>query len=134
MRWPWVSRRAYDLSVRMLEELRHRYDVTVQSYDRERTRLTEELDRLADQNAQLIEHLKRMDRVEHGLGETPRQLKQPEPMPRALVDHIRAYAGRSTQKMMRDQAYRRHARGESWESIMREALPEDEDATATETR
>jgi hypothetical protein len=119
----------------MREEWRHRFDVTVQSYDRERTRLTEELDRLADQNAQLLEHLKRMDRVEHGLGETQRQPKQPDPMPRDLMDYIRGHASRSMQKMMFDQAYRRNVRGESWGDIKADVMPkEDEDATATETR
>jgi len=93
MKWPWVSRRAYDLAL-------------------------EELHRLREQNTGLYEHFKRMDRTEHGLGEVPRPARTAiEAMPETIQEYISGFAGQQTQKQMRDQCWRRHGRGEAWASI-----------------
>ena len=106
MRWPWVSRLAYD---------------TVRG----------ESDRLREQNAQLLAHITRMDRVEHGLGETPRPERLAlQPMPGELKAYIASFATPAIQKTMRDQAYRRHAKGQSWETIAQDVMREDSEEEA----
>jgi hypothetical protein len=92
-----------------------------------------ELKRLAAQNAELVEHVTRMDRVEHGLGETARKPREMQPMPGPLLDYIRGFASRSTQKQMRDEAFRRHARGEPWEIIVADVIPKEDRETSTTT-
>lgn len=94
MKWPWVSRRAYDL-------------------------LENERDRLREQNDQLFEHLQRIDRVEHKLPETPRAPRRElEPMPKPVRDHIDSFADRKIQAEMRKECLHRHANGEAWEKII----------------
>jgi hypothetical protein len=80
-----------------------------------------ERDRLQEQVAKLMDHQTRMDRREHGLAEVPREAKPPmEPMPRDLVDRISSYGNSSMRKQMRDVALRRHAKGESWDAILKD--------------
>ena len=43
-------------------------------------------------------------------------------MPRELSDYIGGWARRATQRLQRGPAYRRHARGEDWDTIMAEIM------------
>lgn len=102
-RWPWVSRLAYDSVV-------------------------DERDRLREQVAALTDSLTRIRRHEAGLHETPRpERRKLEPMPDRLKKHIEGFFNPSLRKQTRDGLYRRHARGESWPSIMDEVIPKDDE-------
>jgi len=102
IRWPWVSRRAYDV-------------------------LVDERDRLRTQNDMLLDHVKRIDRTEHGLGELPRpQRPVVDPMPTELRKHIEGFADPRVRKTIRDQCYRRHASGVKWSVITKYVMSNDE--------
>jgi len=102
MRWPWVSRLAYET-------------------------VCAERDRLMAQNDTFVAHLTRMDRVDRGLSETARIPRAAlVPMSPELRGYIDAFASPAIRKAMRDQAYRRHASGQSWETIFA-AVKEEED-------
>jgi len=125
MNWPWVSRLAYELVLRECERLQVELGTTVAklAYD---TAL-DERDRLREKNDELTGHLTRMDRIDRGLGENPKPPRAPiEPMPKDLLEYCNSYASRSLAKNMRDVAYRRHARGESWQDIMLDVMREEE--------
>ena len=95
MKWPWISRRAFDMVV-------------------------EERDRLRVVNDQLTGHLVRMHRVEHGVAETPRPPKaksRVEEMPRSLVDYFNGLGNASMAKQLSSQAKSLYRAGESWASI-----------------
>lgn len=107
-RWPWVSRRAYDL-------------------------LLHDVERLEAQNDKLIDTITRQRRFEAGMAETPRPERKPlEPMPYELQEYIKGWASAATQKMQRSQAYRRHHRGEPWDEIMDDMMREDEELDLAE--
>ena len=110
MKWPWVSRLAYDAVVS------------------ERDHLRIQLNQMALDRASVVAQLTRISRREAGLPETPKEARKPmEPMPPALVEYIRGFAGQSLQKSMRDQAFIRCAKGESWDSIMADVMSEEEE-------
>ena len=110
MKFPLVSRLAYDNVASERDYLRLRVN-------------TVELDR-----ASVVAQLTRISRREAGLPETPKEARKPmEPMPPALAEYIRGFAGQSLQKSMRDQAYIRCAKGESWDSIMADVMREEEE-------
>ncbi len=93
MKWPWVSRRAYDV-------------------------LIDERDRLRVQNAELLEHVQRMDRVEHGVAETPRKPREDFGRPPKLLDdYINGFASPALRKEMHDRKWRMRAKGTAWEAI-----------------
>jgi len=93
MKWPWVSRRAYDLVV-------------------------EERDYLRQQVERLQEHHQRIDRIEHGVAEVPRRERPPmQPIPKSFLDKLNAWASPAICKANRDAAFRRHAQGVSWDVI-----------------
>jgi hypothetical protein len=98
MKWPWVSRRAYDAVV-------------------------DQKDVLLDQNSKLIEHLSRKSRFEAGMSETPRPPpKMREPMPEVLRDNIAGGSDSSMRRMRRTELERRYSRGESWDAIVDDVL------------
>lgn len=102
MRWPWVSRLAYEAVVSERDHLRA-----------ETTRLTEAMTRIS--------------RREVGLPETPKEPRAPmTPMPKELADYIRGFAGQSIQKSMRDTAYRMAAAGRPWPEIQALTMAEEE--------
>jgi len=102
MKWPWIARSAYDV-------------------------VLDERDRLRAQNDRLTDHLTRVQRREAGMTETPRAPRPAlEPMPRELHDYIKGIAGGSLQKEIRDRCYRRHAKGEPWQSIVQEITQPEE--------
>lgn len=104
MKWPWIARSAYDVVV-------------------------DERDRLRAQNDRLTDHLTRVQRREAGMTETPRAPRPAlEPMPRDLHDHIRGFASKALQRTQLEEAYRRHGRGEPWDSIKADIMePAQED-------
>ncbi len=100
MKWPWISRRAYDI-------------------------VLDERDRLRAVNDQLTEHLVRMHRVEHGVAYTPRPPRAPvEEMPKSLVDYFAGLGGTPTAKHLEREVKNRHRAGESWASIQSKILEE----------
>ena len=102
MKWPWVSRRAYDV-------------------------LESERDRLREQNDALFDHFKRMDRVEHKLGEAVRPPRpEPEPMPILVRNYIKGFANPQIQKTVEEQCKRRYRNGESWAKILKEIQQSEE--------
>lgn len=80
--------------------------------------VTDERDRLRAQVDRLLDHLTRMDRVEHGLHELAQQPAKPrEPMPEELRALIDAFGSHQNRQQLKDAAFRLHAKGQSWESI-----------------
>ena len=103
MKWPYVSRRAYDL-------------------------LVAENARLIAQNDKLIDSQDRLRRFEAGMSEAPRaERKPPEPMPEDLITFFNeAWGTSNTRRLQRNQAYLRNNRGESWKSIKDDIMGVDE--------
>lgn len=118
MRWPWVSRRAFEIAE--------------QEHERLTIHLTQEIDWLREENEKLREHGKRMDRVDRGLGEVPRPPKPPlEEMPKHVHELIMRYGDPRTQLMLKRDAYRaHHTRGEPWDAIYRR-MKDTQDAEST---
>lgn len=104
MKWPLVSRRAYDVVV-------------------------EERDRLREKVDDLTGAVVRMQRWEKGMSETPRQPKKPtQPMPKELVAHCQGFRDPRTRRMERNGLLRRHVvNGESWDDIAADVLPQPEE-------
>lgn len=101
MKLPWVSRLAYELVV-------------------------EERDHLRAENQKLTDDLTRIHRREAGLPEEkPKPKKERKPMPKRIHDYIEGFWNESQRREMRRSYYRRHAKGESWESIAAEVVPEE---------
>ncbi len=104
MRWPWVSRRAFDLAI-------------------------DERDRLREQNLYLTDSVVRITRREAGLPEIPRELKPPpDPMPRALREHIESWASKATRDQEKRRAYALLKEGKPWGEIMEILMPDVEGA------
>jgi len=102
MKWPWVSRE-------MLETV------------------IAERDWLRAQNTELLNHVKRIDRARQGLSEVPRE---PKPaiiqMPQELHAYFDGFSNKALARQSRNEAYRRHAAGLSWDTIMKEAFTPNE--------
>jgi len=109
MKWPLVSRRAYDV-------------------------VLDENARLRAQVDGLIDHTCRIDRIEHGVGEVPRPPRPVyEPMPQEIRHYVDGWAAPSIRKATRDKLVARYKNGESWDSIKNSILEEqreDDDTTA----
>jgi hypothetical protein len=98
VRWPWVSRAAFDVVV-------------------------DERDRLRGQVEKLQEHVIRMDRVEHGTSEVPREPRPAmEPMPKELLEYCNSYGDARIRKTMRDAAFKQHRQGVPWSQIKLEIM------------
>lgn len=92
MRWPLVSRGTLDAVV-------------------------SERDRLRTQNDALLAHLTTVDRVEHGLTETPRNPKPSDPMPPSLRTKIGRFGSQMTITDQMARATRARSGGKSWQEI-----------------
>jgi hypothetical protein len=93
MRWPWVSRLAYELAI-------------------------EERNRLRGQVDQLLAHVQRMDRVEHGLNELAAERKPPsEPMPEEIHEEIQRWGSPATQQRLIDEAWEVYRKTRSWDVV-----------------
>ena len=147
MKWPWVSRLAYEAVVREGDELRafrdrqhNETELLHQEIKRlhgEAEKLVSRLayetvvgerDQLREQVGEMVQHIVRMDRVEHGKAENPREPRPPiEDMPQKLREHIKGFASTSIQKTMFDEASRRHAKqGVPWSRIIEETIAEED--------
>ena len=101
IRWPWVSRRAYDLLGVVNEQV-------------------------VAQNAMLIADLTRIRRFESGLTEVRRPERAAlEPMPQELYEYIKGWGSEAIRREQRAQAYRRHQRGEKWDDIKADMMAPD---------
>ena len=106
MKPPWVSRLAFDL-------------------------VSQERDRLVEQNAALTDALTRVKRFETGMTETPRPPRRViEPMPERLADHLAAGSNPGIRRMRRSHYMQRVARGETWEEVEADVLAAQEPMTA----
>jgi hypothetical protein len=108
MRWPWVSRLAYD---------------TVAA---ERDWLRTDVERLQDA-------LTRISRREVGLPEAPREVRpQVEPMPAELAQYVLGFANPETRRMAQRGLYEQRLKTGSWQRVMenvtRNAAQTEEDA------
>jgi hypothetical protein len=124
MRWPWTS------VARLNSELwyqENRIAVLQKQMDDRLAVAREEIAWLREKNDHLTDQLVRIQRHQAGLHEVPKQPRPAlEPMPVELREYVAGFANRSIQKAMRDAAYKRHAQGEPWDSIMEDAMREDE--------
>ena len=120
MKLPWVPRILYDTLYAMNERLLSRPErETYEAVCAERDWLRERCDRL-------LEHNQRMSRVEHGVGEIPRQPREPfGPAPKRLLAYCNAFASPVTCKENRDVIFRRRAKGESWAEIEADILKDE---------
>ena len=138
MNLPWVSRTVYDVVVSQNGRLwvklatmvdRQQYNLLVTERDGYRHQLVSmvpqqaldlalsERDRLREQNAELLTHLKGIDRVEHGLPEQPR--KPPEeigPQPREMREHMKGWP-KATRDRQNKLIKQRRLAGESYDTI-----------------
>ena len=110
MKWPLVSRLGYDMAIA------------------ERDRLLEEAKALHERISNLVDHTTRMDRIDRGIGETPREPREEiGHMPKALLEHCNSWANPKVRKELRDQAYRRRVKGESWPEIMLDVMGDEKE-------
>jgi hypothetical protein len=98
MKWPLVSRRAYDL-------------------------LLAERDRLAGWLDRELEHRGRLERVDMGLAELPRTEPEPaEPMPDELMAHIDGFADATIRAELVRHARAAYDGGRPWDQILEEMV------------
>ena len=97
IRWPWVSRTAYDLVI-------------------------EERDRLRAQNDEWLDHARRVSRREKGMTELPPQPRKPqEPIPSSLNYIIDKFGSEQVRQNLRNNARIAHHRGgKAWSEITAE--------------
>ena len=97
MRWPWVSRTAYDL-------------------------LLDERDRLRAKNDNWEDHMRRVERKDRGMTELPTERRKPvEPMPPELERVIEKFSSETIRQSLRNQARIARVReGKPWSRIQAE--------------
>ena len=119
--WPWVSRKSWDILAGAHQDLKES-SVGRGTYEA----VCDERDRLLAQNAELLNHVQRMDRVEHGVSEVERAPK-PDPgrFPQELRDHIAGFATAQIRTTMIRTAIHRRQQGESWADIVNSTMSED---------
>lgn len=98
MKWPLVSREAYEAAC-------------------------SERDWLRSQTGRLLEQLTRIGRREVGLPEVPRGARvEIGEIPAELARYIAGFESRSIRGAMRSEAFRRRQQGTSWEEIVSDAM------------
>ena len=109
MHWPWVSRGALEAMETRLQDAR------------------DQINWLRKRNEGLQDQIIRIQRRESGLPEVAREPRQPVGrMPDELREYIEGFANPAMRKQMRDQAIRRRVhQGESWASITKDVLEEE---------
>lgn len=121
LQWPLISRRAFDLVIEERDQLQ-KQTVPLQTFEV----VVAERDRIIKQNDELLEHLKRMDRVDHGVGEVPRKPRpELEPMPKELREYLDGFADPNLRREQKNTAYRQHARGTPWDDIIADVIPKE---------
>jgi len=140
MTWPFVHRSAYDLLVAKVavftsDAVRTRANIEAARSEAEAHRLraealNEQLTFLREQNERLVDSLTRMNRVERGMGEIPREPRPPmEPAPVELLEYWDSFGDPRTSKRLRDEAFRAHAKGKHWSVILMETFPNEENGS-----
>ncbi len=118
MKWPWVSRRRLEdaqLAMKTMVVIGRLEDA-----QRQVEWLQQELKGALDKRD-------RIDRVDAGMSELPREQPRPrEPMPEELSHYINGFHNKNQKRMMRGTAYKRHADGETWVSIVADVVIPDE--------
>lgn len=99
IRWPWVSRRAFD--------------IVMDEYSRSR----DENARLLEQITTLVEQVVRIQRFSQGMSEAPREPRKMEPMPTAVRESIMAVKDSRIRAMQTREAYRLYAERGSWGAV-----------------
>ncbi len=142
MSWPWVSRRAYELLEEQLRTVRtdckenHTSLGAYKAVSEEVLFLMEavedtaaEVRFLRKENQNWADHARRLERKDHGMTEAPRELRTPvkaQPMPPKLKKYIESFGDIRTIKINRAVAYKRHADGESWDTIENDVVVPEE--------
>lgn len=123
MRWPFVSRRAYDLLADQIRRMRKECAADHTPTDAYELAL-ETITELKESNRTWADHARRLERKDHGMTEVPREarLTNNDPMPEALRDYITSFGDSRTIKNNRAVAYQRHSGGESWEKIIADVV------------
>lgn len=129
MKWPWVSRRAYDLLVEQNMALRRESETGQVSLDTFELAI-ETLGDLKESNRQWADHARRIERREHGMSELAREPRTPaqlETMPQELREYIASFRDSpGIRKSMKAVAFQRHSAGESWDEIIEAVIVPEE--------
>lgn len=80
--------------------------------------VVEERDRLRAQNDDLMDHLRRRDRAEAGLRETPVQKPGREPIPEEVMDQINRWESRAVRDRQLEDAHRAYRLLGSWDRVL----------------
>lgn len=107
MRWPWVSRRAYE--------------VVLDEYSRAR----EDRDRLMAQITTLTDQIVRIQRFSQGMMETPREPRVAEPMPADIQKQIMSVSDDRIRRMQTREAYKIYGQHRSWDAVRSRMAPGD---------
>ena len=127
IKWPWVSRRAYDLLLKQMGQMRvdciadH---VGMDAYEASSETIIE----LRESNRMWADHARRLERKDHGMTEAPREprIADNDPVPGELREYINSFSDRRTVKAMMAVAYRRKADGETWDEITKDVIVPEE--------
>jgi len=120
IRWPWVSRTLYDLVLSQNEKLWGQINSMV---DREAFNVVfEEREYLREKVSDLMDHTKRIDRVEHGLSEEER--KERADLGEMPVDMQKYFSGwpPAIRQHQINLAWAQRRAGRTWDDIWAEIL------------
>jgi len=92
MRWPWVSRRAYD-------------------------EVCGQRDRLEAKQNELIDQIARMARADRGMPELKVERKPPDPIPDGVMSILNRFQSSSTRSHLLQQCRQQRQLGQSWSAI-----------------
>lgn len=100
IRWPWVSRLAYD-------QVRG-----------ERDRLLADVERLDARVASLVDQVVRIQRSTQGMTEVPREQRQMQPMPSEIREIVMSAGDSRIRAMQIREAWRRYQEAGDWNVVM----------------
>lgn len=117
-----------------VERLLNDHSVRRREWSDELDRLRKDIAELRAERSALVEHFKRMDRIEHGVAEVPRAPKRPiEGISRLAYEHAMSWDSKVVQDAIIARLEARHRKGESWEEIDKSlTLEQRENGTASE--
>lgn len=134
MRWPWVSRALYDQQTATVDRLLNDHSERRREWWDELKRLREEIAELRAERSALVEHFKRMDRVEHGVAEVPRvPRRQLEPISRVAFEHVMSWGSELQRADIQARLEARHRKGETWDEIDKSLTMESQGNGTTPT-
>lgn len=127
MKLPWVGRALYDLQTATVERLLDAHSERRREWSDELTRLREEIASLRAERSALVEHFKRMDRIDHGVTEVPRPPRREiKSISRLAFEHVKSWGSEAMQADVRARLEARHRKGESWDDIDKSLSMESE--------